>query len=61
MAFIQSPCVGICELDADGLCRGCFRSRDELRRWRTMSEAEKAAINDRVLPRIWARTGLSSG
>ena len=41
---IPSPCVGICMLDIDGLCIGCFRSRTELQDWWVATRAEKEAI-----------------
>jgi predicted Fe-S protein YdhL (DUF1289 family) len=41
---VASPCVGICCLGADGLCFGCFRTRDELAAWATASESEKREI-----------------
>jgi predicted Fe-S protein YdhL (DUF1289 family) len=41
---IPSPCVGICCVDADGLCFGCFRTRAELAAWPTATEREKLEI-----------------
>ena len=48
---ILTPCIGVCELDAEGICRGCQRSIDEIARWSLLSEAERARIMDDVLPR----------
>ena len=43
--MIQSPCVKICVMDAaSGLCTGCGRTLDEIARWASMSDAERAAI-----------------
>ncbi|RUL79855.1 DUF1289 domain-containing protein [Dyella choica] len=47
---ILSPCVGICRLDARGLCEGCYRTGDEIARWRSMSETERSHYMDVVLP-----------
>jgi predicted Fe-S protein YdhL (DUF1289 family) len=47
---ILTPCVGICTLDASGLCEGCFRTGDEIARWGAMDDAERIAIMDEVLP-----------
>ncbi|MDX1626447.1 MAG: DUF1289 domain-containing protein [Wenzhouxiangellaceae bacterium] len=33
LEFIESPCIGICRLDATGVCVGCFRTRDEIAGW----------------------------
>ena len=46
----ESPCVGICTLDADEQCLGCRRTRAEIAGWSTFSDAEKDAINRRNLP-----------
>jgi hypothetical protein len=47
---ILSPCVGICRLDAHGYCEGCYRTGDEIARWRSMSELERSHFMDVVLP-----------
>lgn len=50
----ESPCIGVCELAEDDTCKGCHRSRAELKAWRGLSDAEKARINARVRPLIAA-------
>jgi predicted Fe-S protein YdhL (DUF1289 family) len=30
---VPSPCVGICCMDAEGVCIGCYRSISELSGW----------------------------
>lgn len=53
---VPSPCVGLCELDADtGLCRGCSRTMDEIAGWPTLGAAEKRRVLDRLARR---RVGL---
>jgi uncharacterized protein len=47
---ILSPCIGICQLDPQGFCLGCYRTGDEIARWRGMSDAERAHYMDVVLP-----------
>jgi predicted Fe-S protein YdhL (DUF1289 family) len=40
-----SPCIKVCVIDpATRLCKGCGRSLDEIARWGSMSEAERAYI-----------------
>ena len=46
---VLSPCVGICELDGDGYCKGCLRSGDEIARWISMGESERRRLVDAVL------------
>jgi predicted Fe-S protein YdhL (DUF1289 family) len=45
-----TPCVGICLLDRDGYCEGCFRTVDEIAAWATLSDAERSRIMREVLP-----------
>ncbi|TWG88236.1 putative Fe-S protein YdhL (DUF1289 family) [Luteimonas sp. J16] len=48
---IPTPCIGVCMLDADGLCLGCHRNRDEIARWRSMADAERLRLMEEELPR----------
>jgi hypothetical protein len=42
---VQSPCVDICKLDGTtGFCIGCFRTRDEIRGWKNMTDDERLQI-----------------
>ena len=47
---VLSPCVGVCSLDADGLCEGCLRSSDEIARWSQMNDNDRLHIMEAVLP-----------
>jgi len=38
---IPSPCIGICQTDARGYCKGCLRNRDERFNWLEFSDAKK--------------------
>jgi predicted Fe-S protein YdhL (DUF1289 family) len=40
----ESPCVNICHLDANDVCVGCLRTRDEIARWSRMSDTEKVSV-----------------
>lgn len=45
LAPMESPCVRICVIDpADGLCQGCRRSRHEIARWTSYTDAERRRI-----------------
>lgn len=48
---ILTPCIGVCELGADGLCAGCHRSAEEIGAWSSLSDAERQRLMDDVLPR----------
>ncbi len=55
-----SPCIGICTVDAAGVCEGCLRTLDEIARWSTMGDAERLRVMDDVLPaREAARDGAA--
>ena len=42
---VPSPCVSICEMSPDsGLCRGCFRTLDEIAQWSRADDERKRAI-----------------
>jgi uncharacterized protein len=49
-APVLSPCIGVCALNAAGLCDGCHRSIEEITRWLTYSDAERQHIMNDVLP-----------
>lgn len=41
---IPSPCIGVCQTDARGYCKGCLRSRDERFNWLDFSDAKKTDV-----------------
>jgi predicted Fe-S protein YdhL (DUF1289 family) len=54
---VGSPCTDVCKLDANnGLCLGCFRSREEIKTFRAMDDAAKLALFDELLARRAAIT-----
>jgi predicted Fe-S protein YdhL (DUF1289 family) len=49
---VASPCVKVCALDPDtGLCRGCYRSLQEIADWLEMTVDEKRATLERAAER----------
>ena len=40
---IKSPCIRVCTIK-DGLCQGCYRTLDEISKWRDYNEEEKKDI-----------------
>ena len=48
---VLSPCVGICSLDAQGLCEGCHRTSAEIAHWSQMNDDERLHLMEVVLPR----------
>ncbi len=41
---IPSPCIGVCQTDAKGYCKGCFRNREERFDWLNFSDARKLDV-----------------
>lgn len=49
---VGSPCTNVCKLDVDtGLCLGCFRSRQEIKTFRSLDDDAKRALFDELLAR----------
>lgn len=44
MFAIDSPCIGICEVNNKGFCKGCFRSRDERLYWHTLNTTQRGLL-----------------
>lgn len=44
MSNIDSPCIAACSLNADKICRGCFRSLAEISQWGQADKGEKIKI-----------------
>jgi predicted Fe-S protein YdhL (DUF1289 family) len=56
--MIETPCVKICTMDArSGLCTGCGRTLDEIARWGTIGDAERALLMRELKGRL-ARANL---
>ena len=48
---ILTPCIGICRLDAQGLCEGCRRTLQEIAAWSSYSDEQRRHLIDDVLPK----------
>lgn len=55
---IASPCINICQLNAEDLCTGCWRSLDEIAAWGSLPPAEQAAILARLPARALTQTRI---
>jgi len=45
---IASPCVDVCELDSDFVCKGCGRTIQEVLKWPEYTDEQKQAVLDRL-------------
>ncbi|MBP4041321.1 DUF1289 domain-containing protein [Aeromonas taiwanensis] len=41
---LESPCVGVCELNNKGYCKGCLRSREERFYWQKMTPVQQQEV-----------------
>ena len=41
---VESPCIGVCVLDINDVCEGCYRKADEIGRWSILSEETKREV-----------------
>ncbi|MEM9601957.1 MAG: DUF1289 domain-containing protein [Pseudomonadota bacterium] len=48
---VPSPCIAVCQLDAQSICVGCRRTQDEIRDWMILSREEKLAVLECVAAR----------
>ena len=49
IADVPSPCIGVCFIDpASGLCRGCYRSLEEIAGWLEMTSEGKLAVLEQL-------------
>jgi predicted Fe-S protein YdhL (DUF1289 family) len=59
--MIETPCVKVCTLDArTGLCLGCGRTIDEIARWTSMSNSERAQIMRELPQRLVTRNSAKT-
>ncbi|HET8706581.1 MAG TPA: DUF1289 domain-containing protein [Pseudomonadales bacterium] len=42
--IVLSPCVGICSLDDNDICIGCFRTGREISDWGDMNNEQKKDV-----------------
>ncbi|MGF7177621.1 DUF1289 domain-containing protein [Azospirillum doebereinerae] len=57
----RNPCIGACRFGADAECRGCHRTKAEVKGWKRLSDGEKAAINHRIQAQAALETKPSDG
>lgn len=41
---LPNPCIGVCETNSKGYCKGCLRSREERQYWLKLSDAQKRQV-----------------
>ena len=54
---VESPCIGVCKINKNGICSGCKRSIDEIKYWWDMSNEQK----EKVVKRLKKNKDIQSG
>lgn len=50
VAAVLTPCIGVCTMNPEGLCDGCFRTLEEIATWSQMDDTRRARLMDEILP-----------
>ena len=45
---VSSPCIGICKLNPNNLCIGCYRTSTEIANWNSLSDEHKYEIKQKA-------------
>jgi hypothetical protein len=60
MEKLLSPCISVCYIsNTTGFCEGCFRTREEISRWRYMSFEEQKGVIKKLHERGETNIGRS--
>ena len=54
---VPSPCIGVCQSDDKGHCKGCFRTRDERQNWINLASDDKQKVIKRCQQRKKRKAG----
>lgn len=47
-ATMVSPCVGVCALDEEDVCMGCYRTGQEITNWGAMNDQQREEVMKHV-------------
>jgi len=51
----KSPCIDVCKIDKNsGLCKGCLRTKQEIKGWKSLSKSERREIISQIALREFA-------
>ena len=50
--MMPSPCIDICQLNNNGICIGCGRTKQEIADWPYATDKERVAIYDKSAVRL---------
>jgi predicted Fe-S protein YdhL (DUF1289 family) len=55
---VQSPCIGVCRVDAEQVCVGCGRHIDEVMIWPRAGDSIRRRICDNARQRLAVRAAV---
>ena len=44
MRPIKSPCIGVCALNIENVCEGCYRTADEITAWVRLTHEQQVEV-----------------
>ena len=44
MGPIKSPCIGVCALNIQNVCEGCYRTADEISAWVSLTHQQQVEV-----------------
>jgi len=48
--IMKSPCIGVCKIDDNtDLCKGCYRTLEEIKQWSKMCELDREKIAKKII------------
>ena len=50
--MVESPCKKLCALNADDVCVGCGRTREEIGAWTMMTDATRSEVKTLAKQRL---------
>mgnify|MGYP001764018151 CR=1 FL=1 len=48
MKLVPNPCKSICKMDANNICVGCKRTKEEIAAWPKLTNEQKQVIVTRI-------------
>ncbi len=55
---VKSPCIGVCRLNDQQVCTGCFRTLKEIGEWGRVDNERRRSIVQDALSRISDELGI---
>ena len=51
MEKIASPCISLCRLDDQDICKGCYRTSEEIQTWVYLDDDQRQHVIDKCQQR----------